>query len=223
MDLSDIMASSIHDIKNSLAIILSRLDELLDDPANQIAEPEKANALRQEIRRANRNLIQLLILYRLGNQQLSARINEYNLEEFLEEIIADNTALCRALNIELVFTCDPELTGFFDWELIRGVLDSTIGNATRYCRQRIQVTAIRSPTHLIFQVQDDGPGFPEAMLDHPPSLQPVTDDIMTGRTGLGFYFASQIADLHQNAGQKGFVRLCNGATLPGGCFELHLP
>lgn len=224
MDIADIIASSIHDIKNSLGVMLNSLDELIDDPDNHIANRRQANLLRQEIRRANRNLIQLLILYKLDNQQMCARLAENNLEEFLDEIVAENLALCQTLDLKIHHQCDPYLTGFFDLELIRSVLNSTIGNATRYARKEILLTAHNENDELILRVMDDGDGFPEAVLElHDLGHSTFRDHIMAGRTGLGFYFAGQIAGLHQNGAAKGFIVLRNQQGLPGGCFEMHLP
>jgi len=225
MDLSDIIASSIHDIKNSLGVMLGNLDALIDDPGNHIANRRQANALRQEIRRANRNLIQLLILYKLNNKQICARLAEYNIDELLQDIVADNIALCQSLSLTISARCDPDLAGFFDLELVRGVLDSTVGNATRYAKSEILLTAEPSDGGLVFRVMDDGEGFPEAVLELQPSGHQETyhEHIMSGRTGLGFYFAGQIAELHKNKSVRGHVVLRNNVDLTGGCFEMHLP
>jgi K+-sensing histidine kinase KdpD len=224
MALSDIMASSIHDIKNSLSVILSNLDELIESPENQIANPRQANLLRHEVRRANRNLIQLLILYKLGNEQPTIQIAEHNLDDFLEEIIADNHAICSALGFELSYDCDPTLTGYFDWELVRGIMDSTIGNATRYAHSKILVSAVQEHEELVIRVEDDGEGFAEPLLQSFLEAQKTSrEPIMSGRTRLGLYFAARIAQLHHNSDRCGFIHLSNGHYLSGACFELHLP
>ncbi|MBK1723346.1 sensor histidine kinase [Thiocystis violacea] len=224
MDFSDILASSIHDIKNSLGLILGNLDELIDNPDNKIADLRQASLLKHEAQRANSNLIQLLTLYKLGNQQLVVRVTENNLDDFLEEIVANNSAVCEALDVQLSYTCDHDLGGYFDADLVRSVLDSTIGNAHRYAKTQIQVNAVQEDGYLVIRVEDDGGGFPaslcgllETMAERPQNAQSA------GRTQLGLFFASSIAELHQNAGKKGRIRLSNGHNLSGGCFELWLP
>lgn len=228
MDFSDILASSIHDIKNSLGLILNNLDELIADPDNHLANPRQASLLQHEAQRANSNLIQLLNLYKLGNGQLAVQIAEHNLDDFLEEVIADSQAVCHALGLNLSDTCDPGLTGYFDAELIRSVLDSTIGNARRYARQTILLSADSQDGYLVIRVEDDGSGFPgqlpqwlsdedEQTLN---STDPSTDP---SRTRLGLYFAARIAQQHKTPERMGKICLKNGHTLTGGCFELWLP
>jgi hypothetical protein len=45
----------------------------------------------------------------------------------------------------------------------------------------------------------------------------------TGSTGLGLYFAGQVARLHARNGVSGRMLLANGQRLPGGEFRLYLP
>lgn len=224
MDFSDILASSIHDIKNSLGLILTSLDELVSDPENHLADPRQARLLQHEAQRANNNLIQLLTLYKLGHQELVPSIAECNLEDFFDDVVANNTVVCQALGLALEHECDPTLSGYFDADLVLGVLDSAIGNARRYARQRVLLSAAREDDCLVIRVEDDGAGFPAAMLapagesdamEHGPLSQ--------GRTQLGHYFAAQIAGLHRTRDKTGRIALSNRHQLPGGCFELWLP
>ncbi len=224
MNFSDILASSIHDIKNSLGLILSNLDDLINNPDNRIADPRQASLLLHEAQRANNNLIQLLNLYKLGHAQLVVSVAEHNLEDFLEEVVAENQAVCLALGLELSYSCDPDLSGYFDSELIRSVLDSTIGNARRYARGGILLSAAHEDRELVIRVEDDGSGFPRhltGLLD-PTSHRPG-DSGNPSRTHLGLYFASEVAMLHKTPERTGRVVLKNDHQLPGGCFELWLP
>ncbi|AHF04112.1 histidine kinase [Marichromatium purpuratum 984] len=228
MDFSDILASSIHDIKNSLGLIFNSLDDLVDDPANQLADPRKASLIKHEVQRANSNLLQLLTLYKLGNAQLATRIAEHNLEEFCEEVVAECQAVCAALGLELGYDCDPELSGYFDWELVRGVLTSSIGNAQRYARARIRLSAAEEQGMLVIRVEDDGAGFPGALIgllpDDGHAEWPESETAPgASRTRLGLYFAHQVARLHHTPEAFGRIRLTNAHRLPGGCFELWLP
>ncbi|EXJ16650.1 sensor histidine kinase [Imhoffiella purpurea] len=224
MDFSDILASSIHDIKNSLSLILNNLDELIGDPKNRIRDPRQARLLQHEAQRANSNLIQLLTLYKLGNAQLVVRISEYNLEDFLDEVIAANQAVCQALGLELTHNCGPDLSGYFDSELIRSVLDNAIGNARRYAKSRILLSADREDDCLVIRVEDDGAGFPARLIGESQSImQPPIDPDNPARTQLGHYFAAQIAALHETRDRQGRIQLKNAHRLPGGCFELWLP
>ncbi|SDX69985.1 hypothetical protein SAMN05421644_11014 [Allochromatium warmingii] len=224
LDFSDILASSVHDIKNSLGLILTNLDDLIANPDNRIANPSQANVLQHEVRRANGSLIQLLTLYKLGQQQLSVRISDNNVSEFFNELIAENLSVCRSLNLEVLAVCDPDLEGYFDTELIRSVLDSTIGNARRYARRQIQLNAECQAEYLVLRVEDDGPGFPDyltTLRDYRPSALREKSDAT--HTQLGLYFAARIAQLHRHGEHSGRIQLHNAHQLSGGCFELWLP
>lgn len=224
MEFADVLASSIHDIKNSLGVILTHLDDLLNNPKNQLADRHQASLLQHEAQRANNNLIQLLTLYKLGDDQLVVRVGEHNLEEFLEEVIADNLAVCRAMNLDLTYQCDPDLSGFFDSDLIRSVLDSTIGNARRYARERILLSAASEDGWLVLRVEDDGGGFPPSLIRaYGEGATSRQEGAEPGRTQLGLYFADMIAQAHQSGGRSGRLRLENAHALPGSCLELWLP
>lgn len=222
MKFSDVLASSVHDIKNSLNMVLHTLDSLMHDPATQIGDQNKANVLRLETQRANANLIQLLSLYKLEKEQLVVDIVEQNVADFLEELVAENSELMHSLGIELECRCDPWLSGYFDDGLVRGVLNSVIGNAERYTKDRIMLCAAEVDGFLVLRVADNGEGFPEHMLQH-GSGKTIDDNFATGHTQLGLFFASQVAQLHQAGDKTGRIEMHNGCTLDGGCFELWLP
>jgi len=223
MDFSDILASSIHDIKNSLGMILNNLDDLIASPENHIKDPRQTRLLQDEARRVNSNLIQLLALYKLGHAELVVHVAEYNLEDFLDEVIADNQAVCNALDIQLDQSCAPDLSGYFDSELVRSVLDNAIGNARRYAKSRILLSADHENDGLVIRVEDDGTGFPARFIGRLDPTHPLQQGEGAGRTKLGHYFSAQIASLHKTSDHQGYIQLKNGHQLSGGCLELWLP
>jgi signal transduction histidine kinase len=222
MNFADILASSIHDIKNSLGIIANNLEDLLNDPDNQISDLRKANLLRHETQRANNNMIQLLSLYKLDSEQMPVNIQENNLDDLLSEVIAENLATSNGLGIQLEYQCDPYLNGYYDEDLIRGVLNSTIGNAQRYARELIQLSAEADDGYLLIRIEDDGNGYPPAMLKE-LSEQQNAGSFSSGRTQLGLYFAERVAQMHTTGDRVGSIQLSNHCNLPGSCFELRLP
>lgn len=225
MDFSDMLASSIHDIKNSLVLISTNLAEMISNDQNEFADPRQASLLQHEVQRVNHNLVQLLSLYKLGNEGLSIDIDEHNVEELLIECQASNQAVCNALGIELSYQCDASLNAFFDLEMVRSVIDSTIGNAQRYAKEKIHLSAEQADGFIVIRIEDDGNGFPEHLLrtldhDHP---SPAVNPRASGRTRLGLLFAEKISELHRAGEKHGRIQVKNGYQLPGGCFELWLP
>lgn len=222
MKFADILASLIHDMKNSLGMVINTLDELTHAAEFESSGNLKMIALQQEAKRLNSNLIELLTLYKIENERISANIEEINVDEFLEEVVLDNQAMADTRNIALTWSCDADLDGYFDEGLVRGVLNNLIGNGLRYTRERLRVVARQQDDYLVFSVEDDGEGFPPAMLeaqDHP-------DQAMDGgleRTHLGIYFARMVAELHRNGERQGSILLSNTCPLGGGSFSLLLP
>lgn len=225
MDFSDMLASSIHDIKNSLALISNKLHDIIHDENNQFADPRQVSLLEHEVQRVNHNLVQLLSLYRMGQEALSVDIDEHNVEEFFLECLANNQMVCDALGIELSYECDPALMAYFDLELVRSAIDSTIGNARRYAKSRIVLSAYKTTDFVVLRVEDDGAGFPDALLHRDDDEQRLYthNEQTANRTRLGLLFAEKISALHRSGDRQGSIKVSNGCNLPGGCFELRLP
>ena len=75
LELGDVLACSVHDIKNSVGVILGLVDNLSDEVQHPSEPVTRAFAnLRYEGRRLNTNLAQLLSLYRMndGAYQINA-------------------------------------------------------------------------------------------------------------------------------------------------------
>jgi len=223
IDFSFIMASSVHDMKNSLSMLLHSLDEVNQDVSDlQLPITSKMATLQYEAARVNNDLVQLLSLYKMENKALRAHIDEHHLLDFLEEQVARYLPLFKVKNITCVVECDEELTGYFDRDLISGVINNTLANAIRYCHQTIRVSAQAENEGLSILIEDDGCGFPKAMLDQPLNMSAGVD-FESGSTNLGLYFAHRIALLHTQSSSVGYIKLSNDNSLGGGQFKLHLP
>ena len=222
MMFADILASLIHDMKNSLGMVINTLEELSGQSAASSSNAARLVILQQEANRLNNNLIELLTLYKIENERICANIEELNVADFLEEVVAENRAIADARRVALECRCDSDLFGYFDEGLLRGVINSLIGNGLRYTHSRLLLAAQQHDGYLVFKVEDDGEGFPQEMVEAQQALgqsQPLSE----GRTQLGIYFAGMVAAMHRNKGNKGFIRLSNDCQLPGGCFSIWLP
>ncbi|WP_275100361.1 sensor histidine kinase [Sedimenticola hydrogenitrophicus] len=222
MKFYDVLASLIHDMKNSLSMVIHTLDEITADPLSGYDQPARITALQNEAKRLNNNLIELLTLYNIENERISPAIEDVDVANFLAEVMAENRSSAETNHINLTVECDPDLFGYFDENLIRNVLNNLVGNGIRYTRDRLLVTAAQEEGYLVFRVEDNGSGYPERMLTaHSP--EGGYGDLAEGRTKLGLYFATMIAEMHRNGEQRGFIRLENGHGLSGGCFSIWLP
>lgn len=223
MDFSFVLASSVHDMKNSLGMLLNTLNKVMEKyPPQDDAQATDYAILEYEAARINGELIQLLSLYRLEHDQIRVHIDEYFVGDLLKDQIARNDALIetRAIAVELV--CDDALQGYFDSDLISGVVNNVLVNCVRYCKQRIRVSAKKTPEGLCISIEDDGVGYPPDMLDSATQVDSRTS-FAKGRPHMGILFAHKVALMHENKGQQGFIRLSNGGDLQGGCFSIYLP
>ena len=218
----DVLASIIHDMKNSLGMIINRLDEVVDELPSNINESSKITGIQYEAKRLNNNLIELLTLYKIENERISPIIDEVNVQSFLQETIADNLSAANSSGVNLTYDCMDDLIGYFDEGLVRSIINNLIGNALRYCENRIELSATEKDGYLAISVEDDGSGFPTAMLEA-QEAETNSKGIADGRTMLGIHFANLIAQMHHNKERKGFIKLSNNGKLKGGCFSIYLP
>ena len=223
LDFSSVIASSVHDMKNSLGMLLYTLDEITSecDPAT-CPVTEKFLQVQYEGQRVNNHLIQLLAIYKMGNAQCSANITEQYVDDFLEECALQYEALLMPKGIAIETVCEAELVGFFDRELVSGVVNNVITNAYRYSKDKIRLCGKREGDFVVISVEDNGAGYPAAMLcDYSHGTSGVS--FSTGSTGLGLYFSSLVASSHKNRDLAGFIRCTNDGIDGGGCFSIYIP
>lgn len=221
INFSMIIASAVHDMKNSLGMLLHSLDGLREEYESELGASSRFNTLQYEAERVHSDLVQLLGLYRLGEQNLSAHAEEQFVPDFLSQQIARHRPLLEGHNLDCRVDAE-DISGYFDDDLLTGVLNNTINNAIRYTRSRILITAEQRDGYLVIGVEDDGEGYPEHMQKSGTvSFKPV--DFNTGSTSLGLFFASSVAELHRDGGRQGFIKLHNNGHLGGGVFEIWLP
>lgn len=221
IDFSMVLASAVHDMKNSLGMLLNSIDELRADHQASLGESSRFNTLQYEAERMHNDLVQLLGIYRLGENNLSAHIEEHFVPDFIAEHVARHTPLLQGLGIEYAVEAE-DMNGFFDDDLLTGVLNNTINNAIRYTRSRILLTACERDGYLVIGVEDDGQGYPESM-QHTGTPNFKSLDFNSGSTSLGLFFASSVARLHSEGERGGSIHLHNDGRLGGGVFEIWLP
>ena len=223
MDYSTILASSIHDMKNSLGFLLGSLDMVGQQcRAGQCNSASQISRLHYEGKRVNDHLVQLLALYRMENSQFLVEPQEYCLEEYFQEIMLEHVDMLDLRNISWRVDCDADLHWFFDGELLSGVLRNIINNLYLYGRDEMLISAGEEDSFLCIRISDNGKGYPEQLLslnENPAGKL----DFRSGGTGLGLYFATQAARLHRHNKRQGFIQLSNDGLNGGGCFSIYLP
>lgn len=224
LDFSMVIASAVHDMKNSLGMLINTLEDLRQEGDISGSGNTRLNTLHYEAERVHSDLVQLLGIYRLGEHKLSAHVDEHNVGDFLQEQIARHEGLLQGYGIQYRLEYEEDVSGYFDADLIAGVITSTLNNAIRYTRSTILLTARNDADDgLVIGIEDDGKGYPTSMQEAGERVLLKAPDFSTGSTSLGLYFAAAIANLHQNHGKAGHIRIHNGGRLGGGVFEICLP
>lgn len=222
------LASTAHDMKNSISVLSGTLETLLADasPRTESAYPQMAHMLYQT-KRLNDNLIQLLALYKqVGKPEYPFDIQPLEIGHLVDQVVSAERILLKSRGIELETEFDPGLVWHFDEDLIVGVVGHAINNAIHYTKDRIRIAIAKVDGCLEIRVEDNGSGYPAAMLEAGVSAMSGVRtgvNFLTNSTGLGLYFSSEVAKMHKHRQRSGGLRLENGGKYGGGCFVLSLP
>ncbi len=217
-----VIASTVHDMKNSLSLLMGELDSLSEQLSGDKVHQKSVADIRYESSRINFSLMQLLALYRLENKQLKINMVEVEVIEFIEDCVAVHTSIAAQNEVQIDIDCDESLVWFFDPNLAGIAINNILGNSIRYTKSRILISVSIQDDFLLMRIDDDGRGYPENMLQNPGDFSQDIN-IITGSTGLGLLFSSAIAKYHQKNDRAGKIDLANNGLLSGGCFKLFLP
>lgn len=221
---TDFIASSIHDMKNSLNMQINSLETIAGECQARGDRPT-SDTLAQIIYESNRmngNLIQLLSLYKMGKSIYPMDLSEHLLCEVAQEAILQGKSVLDFRGIKVQVECDPDCYWYFDRDLVTGILINALNNAYKYTKDTIRVVGKIEDGWLEVRVEDNGRGYPENMLQSGVDSKKGIS-FSTGSTGLGFYFSSCVARMHKNGEREGSLTIENGGAFGGGCFVVRLP
>lgn len=203
-----LVAATIHDAKNALLMLDTQLAEYQTD---------KTAAARGTVARIAGQLSELLTLYRAGNGQLRLAIDDHDLNDFLDDLLAELGPPPAGIMIDTDREAATRLGVWaFDAYLVKLALLDALRNCLRHASQRVKLALTVPPEGgICFAVSDDGAGFPPDLLAGNEPLQSAKG------TGLGLSFVRLIAERHATpAGRRGRVELAN---TPGATLRLFLP
>lgn len=210
----DVIASGIHDAKNSMFDALARIGRA----SQAIRDGQGADALEalaeteQSVIASAERLSKLLSAYRLIRHENPVTLLPVNVPDLLEDALL-RIAPNRRADLDIDCRCDFDGFWVCDRELIVDCLVNALQNALRAARHKVILQARATDDNLELTIADDGPGFPTA-----PSAQTTNE-----QSGVGLYIARRIARLHQRHDRHGQLKLDNGGPLGGAVFRLILP
>lgn len=210
-----LVAAVIHDAKNALAVLDTQLAAAQRQPARTDLSPARAS-----VSRIASQLAKLLTLYRAQNGVLRLAIDDHDLADFIDDLVAELGPLPDNIALDIDRATAVRLGAWaFDAYLVKLALLDALRNALRHARSRVSLgltaAAAADGGGIRFTVTDDGAGFPEPILN---GAAVQTDG---AGTGLGLGFARLIAERHATpAGRHGHLELTN---TPGAHLKLTLP
>lgn len=193
----------VHDLKNELGALEAALQQLALQPAAGAA----AAAHRQ-----CQNLRQRLVMYLTAygaEGELRAVCDDESPADLLASAAARHAPHNSAVLVVTAASADAPPFAYFDRRLVAMALDAAMHNAMRFARHRITLGARKDSGHLVFSIDDDGPG-----------LGPQHAADLHG-TGLGTTLCRAVAHAHGTQRADGGVVLANRAE-GGARFELWL-
>lgn len=210
----DVIASGIHDAKNSMFDALARVNVAVEaiHSGKAAAALPALGEIEAAVSESAQRLSKLLSAYRLLRHENPVSMLPVDVPGLLEYVVI---RVRESWPDDVALDCDCRCPGFWvcDRELVADVLVNALQNARRYARRAVRITAEESDGQLLLTVADDGPGVSEA--------QPPHDD--GGQSGVGLFIARNIARLHQRHGRHGTLALDNCGSLGGALFRLTLP
>ena len=206
------VAALAHDLKTPLSIIQGNA-ELLAEDALTPPQQEQTQAILRGAQRAGLYLEAL----RVASAPSSAR-KKVDSHALLCTLAQTGRGLCTPAGVK--FCLQEDWQGRLcasEAELCRAV-ENLLDNGVRHTPKGGQLTLglRREEKHLVFWVEDGGPGFtPEALVRAGEFLYTEASRTDPSHQGLGLYFARQVAQAHGG-------RLVLRNTLSGACAELWL-
>lgn len=211
---ADVIASGIHDAKNSMFDALARIylamQSIQDGHATEalpvLIETERAISASAD------RLSKLLSAYRLTRHENPVSMVPVELAGFIDDVLV-RVRQSVEIGIDITVQRQGPDIWIFDRELIADCLVNAVQNALRHARHQIRVRINEDREWLSFSVADDGPGFPDPL----PSRADGT------HSGVGLFIARRVARLHQRHNLHGELLLGNDSELRGADFQLRLP
>ncbi|NMH58461.1 sensor histidine kinase [Alteromonas ponticola] len=223
IDFSSVLAAAVHDMKNSLCLLIQSIENLSDSIPKELDEAHNQVAnVHYEASRLNTNLVQMLSLYRAQLETLPITVDEHFIADLFEDVTGSNGLYSRQRKVAIEVDVDAELNWYLDGDLVYMLINDVVVNALRYGTSKIRLSAKEENAQLVIRVEDDGPGYPEDMLIK-SNTELSEFQVSQGRTGLGLFFARLIAAAHTRESDCGTITLSNGGELGGSVFVVKLP
>lgn len=194
--------------------------EMLADTDDSEQRHERLHLLDQDVEQLNLLIDEILTYAKLEQGTLALSFEPVALRSLLERVRQETAGLNTGHDIEVVVD-NPDAEAEAEARYLHRILQNLAGNAVRYARSRVRLSAGVKGNSAWVRVEDDGPGIPEK--DRERIFEPFSrlDDSRTrasGGYGLGLSIVQRIAFWH-----GGSVEVSHSGDLQGACFTFRWP
>ncbi|GAB3475314.1 sensor histidine kinase [Marinomonas epiphytica] len=214
LDISTILASAIHESKNQVGTLLYKLQTLKEDLSAETQHHDKVIVIEESLKKLNDEWVEYLYLYKLASEGYELHLDQFLMEEFLDDQVFALASSAQAHKLELDFQCPDQLLGTFDERLLTAVVSTAVYNAMRFAQQKILIRAELQTPYLVISIEDDGEGF---------KADELSEELNNSNTGLGLYFSELSAKAHSKKGVEGYIAKEKSDMLGGAKLAIYLP
>ena len=213
-----------HELKTPLANIREGTELLLDGSVGELEgqQREVAGILRMNGLKLQQLIENLLSFSAWQTKSEVLNLSDFHLRAQVISVAKAQRLALKASNIQLKLEVDDIIVNA-DQDKIRTVLDNLLSNAVKFTPKGGQITirASRTPTSLVLDFGDTGPGVPA---EESPR---IFDAFFQGRreqggqvggTGIGLSVVLECIQAHD-----GSVELVDSDEFPGAHFRIHIP
>lgn len=211
-----------HELLTPLTIISCATDEL---EMNNDATNKQIQALRSNVNRLKKLLLQVLDFRKLENGKMTLKVSKGNISEFIGQIGNTNfRSLAQSKSIDFALEMsDTNLWGYMDFDKIDQILFNLLSNAIKYTPEqkkvtlRVAVAMKEAHPHLCIKVLDEGVGIPSKELDNIFTRFYSSRQHAGESNGIGLSLSKELITLHH-----GTIEV-ESRVGEGSCFTVTLP
>lgn len=200
-------AAFAHDLRTPLTVLKGYNSFILANMNDERFTKQKLQStsqlMEQQIHRLEAFVESMYSVQRL--EQLSINKKETP-NQFIQLAIEETTNILDNRNIVDLITGLGDSRLQLDVDMVLQVYENLLNNALRYAEHRITVMIERNDIYLTIQIEDDGPGFDNRVLQYAPTpfFRISTEESETN-FGLGLYICKVLCEKH-----GGELKISNG-------------
>jgi signal transduction histidine kinase len=188
-----------HEFRTPLSTILTSVSLVAryEDESQRAKREKHIDRIRTSVKNLTGILNDFLSLDRLETGKVETEPEDFNLEEFIKDVVEEMQEIARAgQHLAIGYDGNPQVR--MDPKMLRNILINLISNAIKYSpeQSRIEIRADNTGDAINFSVKDPGMGIPEE--DQPLMFGRffrARNAINIGGTGLGLNIVRRYLDI----------------------------